>query len=67
MSRSFLITAGTWALLGATIGWAAGAGPDSSSVALDLRSHEVRERGSIPCPAPPAGSGSPSNPRSGPA
>ena len=40
MSRPFLITAGTWAFLGATIGWAAERGPDSAGLVLDLRSHE---------------------------
>jgi len=37
MSRQFLITAGNWALLGTTIGWAAETGPDGSSPELDLR------------------------------
>ena len=41
MSRSFLITAGTWVLLGTTIGWAAQTGPEGSTTVLDLRSHEA--------------------------
>ena len=42
MSRLILITAGAWAILGATIGWAAETGLDRSGLALDLRFHEGR-------------------------
>ncbi|MGO9468144.1 MAG: hypothetical protein ACLQVF_28765 [Isosphaeraceae bacterium] len=42
MIRPFLIAAGIGALLGTTIGWAADTGPDGSSPALDLRSHEAQ-------------------------
>ena len=37
MSRQFLITAATWALLGTTIGWAGSPGPDVRTAGLDLR------------------------------
>jgi len=43
MSRQFLIMAGTWALLGTTIGWAAETGPDGSRPVLDLRAHEANQ------------------------